>query len=445
MNNHRLARKVWQIILWANWAIIFFFWFRGSGSLLSQGLASILIASGRLAGLTAAYMVLQQFFFMGRMPWLERVFGLDKLSRMHHDNGKRGLFFLLLHPILLLVGYSLVGNVGLWAQLKSFMFQYEHVLWATLGLDLFIIVAGTSIFLSVRKRFRYEMWYFVHLLAYLAVFASFWHQTAVGTDILVSRVFYGYWVGLYTVVFTSHLIFRFARPVYNYLRHGFRISRVERETHNTVSVYIKGKDLAEFPIHAGQFMILRFLTDRLWWQAHPFSLSMMPDGNELRVTIKSVGDFTSQIPAIPVGTGVMIDGPYGVFTELFSVSPKVLFIAGGIGITPIRSLMEAMARHKKDVALLYANRTEKDIVFRKELDTIASEHGGVVTHVISHDPAYQGEKGYLDKEKISRLVPDLSSREVYLCGPVAMMKIVRTMLADLGVAPRMIHYEEFSL
>lgn len=412
---------------------------------MSQGLPSVLIALGRLAGLTAAYMVLQQFFFMGRMPWLERVFGLDKLSRMHRDNGKRGLFFLLLHPVLLLGGYALAGKVGLWVQLKSFIFEYEHVLWASLGLGLFIIIAGTSIFLSVRKRFRYETWYIVHLLAYLAVFASFWHQTAIGTDILLSRVFYGYWVGLYAVVFTSHLVFRFARPVYNYFRHRFQVSRIERETHNTVSVYIRGRDLASFPIHPGQFMILRFLTEKLWWQAHPFSLSMMPDGKELRVTIKSVGDFTSQVPSVPLGTSVMIDGPYGVFTELFSVSPKVLFIAGGIGITPIRSLMEAMVRHKKDVMLLYANKTAQDIVFKKELETIASEHGGAVTHIISHDSAYPGEKGYLDKEKISRLVPDLSLREVYLCGPVPMMNTVRKMLADLGVATHMIHYEEFSL
>lgn len=438
-------KRFWQTVMWANWIIILLFWWKGSGSQLGDGFGLTMIALGRLAGLSAAYTILQQFFFMGRMPWLERVFGLDRLSRLHHDNGKRGLVLLLLHPLFLLVGYNSLSQLGLWGQTLSFLSEYEHVLWAVIGLGLFVTVAGMSIFLSIRKRFRYETWYFVHLTAYVAVFLSFWHQIDIGEDLVSKQAFYWYWIGLYIAVFASHAVFRFVRPVWNYFRYGFYVSRIVPENHNTTSVYIGGRYLDSFHINPGQFMILRFFTGKLWWQAHPFSLSLVPDGKELRVTIKNVGDFTSQIPAIPVGTRLMIDGPYGVFTELFSVSPKVLFIAGGIGITPIRSLMEAMARHKKDVALLYANRTERDIVFKKEFDEVTSRYGGTVTHVISDDPNYPGQKGRLDKEKIRQLVPDLKDREVYLCGPVSMMEAVRQALEDLGLAPSRIHYEEFSL
>lgn len=438
-------KKFWHILLWVNWAVILFFWWKGSGSQLGDGFGLTVIALGRLAGLAAAYYILRQFFFMGRFPWLERTFGLDQLSRMHHDNGKKGLVLLLVHPVLIILGYASLASLSFTDQLWIFLTEYKHILWALVGLALFVIVAGSSIFLAIRNRFRYEAWYFVHLMAYLAVFASFWHQIEWGEDLVGNQLFYWYWVGLYSVVFANHLIFRFARPVYNYFRHGFYVSRIVRENHNTVSVYVGGKDLASFNIYPGQFMILRFFSKNLWWQAHPFSLSMVPNGKELRVTIKNVGDFTSQVPGVPVGTRIMIDGPYGVFTEFFSVSPKVLFIAGGIGITPIRSLLEAMARQRKDVALLYSNRTERDIVFKKELEDVTAAYGGRVTHVISDDPNYSGEKGRLDKEKILRLVPDLASREVYLCGPVPMMNAVRQMLRELGLAPAKVHYEEFSL
>jgi predicted ferric reductase len=439
--NKRLA---WQILLWLNWLLIFWFWWQGSSGLVSAGWPSLTIAIGRLAGLSAAYMILLQFFFIGRSPWLERVFGLDTLSRLHHRNGRRGIIILIFHPILLILGYKSLAGVSLIAQTKSFLFGYEHVLWAAIGLGLFLIVAGTSIYIA-RNRLRYESWYFVHLLAYAAVFLSFFHQVDVGTDLITNKIFYGYWIALYIVVFTNHALFRFIRPIYNYFRHKFVVSRIVRENYNTVSVYLTGRDLHKFNIHPGQFMILRFFAPGLWWQAHPFSLSFVPDGKELRVTIKELGDFTKQVANIPPGTKLMIDGPYGVFTSLFSVSPKVLLIAGGIGITPIRSLIEQMAKQKKNVALLYANKAQQDIVFQKELDDIARVYGANVTHILSDDPEFNGERGYVDKEKITRLVPDLATREVYLCGPPPMMTALIKTLGELGVANSRVHYEKFVL
>ncbi len=437
-------KTAWHIVFWFNWLIIFYFWWQGSGDLVSAGLPSLTIAAGRLAGLSAAYMILLQFFFMGRTPWLERVFGLDVLSRLHHRNGRRGIVLLLFHPVLLILGYRSLAGVSLIEQTKTFLFGYEYVLWAAIGLGLFLIVVGTSIYI-VRNRIRYESWYFVHLLAYLAVFLSFFHQINVGTDLVLSKVFYGYWLFLYAAVFTNHAIFRFARPVYNYFRHKFYVSRVVRENYNTVSVYIRGRDLDRFNIHPGQFMILRFFTQGLWWQAHPFSLSFVPNGQELRVTIKELGDFTKQVANIKSGTKLLIDGPYGVFTELFSVSPKVLLIAGGIGITPIRGLTEQMAKHRKDIILLYSNKTRQDIVFQQELDEVAKTYGVKITHILSDDPDYAGEHGYLDKEKFQRLVPDLSDREVFLCGPPPMMAALIKSLGELGIPESQVHYEKFAL
>lgn len=435
---------LWRIVLWLNWVLIVSFWFSGSRELLSLGVPSLAVALGRLAGLSAAYMILLQFFFMGRTPWLERVFGLDTLSRMHHTNGKWGLVVLLFHPVLLTFGYSRIAGISNWHQFTTFLTDYEHVLLAFIGLMLFLVVVGTSIFI-VRSRMRYESWYFVHLAAYLAVFFSYLHQTDVGGDFVASSLFTWYWVILYSLVFVNHAIFRFVRPVYNFYRHRFYVSRLVRENYNTVSIYFRGNNLEKFNIHPGQFMIVRFLTKGMWWQAHPFSLSMVPGGTELRITVKQLGDFTKALNDIPTDTKVIIDGPYGVFTDLFGFSQKALLIAGGIGITPIRSLMEEMLKKGKDVVLLYANRTQKDIVFKEELAGLEERYRGKIVHILSDEPGFEGQVGQLNQEKIQGLVPDISDRDVYLCGPVPMMNALIPALTSLGVTKQRLHYEKFSL
>jgi predicted ferric reductase len=443
-HNTDFRRTAWYGILAANTAIILFYWWQGSGSLLHHGWPAVAIAFGRLSGLLAAGSVLLQFAFMGRTPWLERVFGLDKLSRIHHTTGKVSFVFLLLHPVLLTIGYSAQAEVGLAAQFMSFLVEYEHVGWAALGLMLFMVVVVTSLVI-VRSRLRYESWYFVHVLVYLAVFFSFWHQLDVGSDLLSNRFFYGYWIALYMVVLGAHVVFRFMRPVYLFERHRFRVNRITRENYNTVSVHITGRDLNAFTIYPGQFMIVRFFTKGLWWQAHPFSLSMLPNGQELRITVKELGDFTQQVQHIPLGTNVLIDGPYGVFTEWMSIAPKTLFIAGGIGITPIRSLMEEMLRRRKEATLLYGNKTRQDIVFADELNTLARQYSTKVVNVLSDEADYQGERGFIDEEKIRRFAPDVAARDVYVCGPPPMMAAVVALLHKMGVPGAHIHFEKFSL
>lgn len=440
-----IKKYIWYIAFLLNWAIIFVFWWQGTGGLLAfETQGSAFLAMGRLSGLAATYMILLQFFFMGRTPWLEKIFGLDHLSRMHRTNGLWGMLILLTHPILLTLGASLETGFSIWQQSKNFIAGYPEIFFAILGFVLFLIVIGTSIHIAKRK-LRYESWYFVHLAAYLGIFFSFFHQIEIGTDLLASQFFYSYWILLYILVFSHHAIFRFIRPVYNYFKYQFYISEIIRENYNTISVYISGKNLQKFQIYPGQFMILRFFAKGIWWQAHPFSLSFVPDGKRLRVTIKELGDFTRQVANLKINTKILIDGPYGIFTEFFSVSPKILMIAGGIGITPIRSLFEQMTRHKKDVVLIYSTKTEKDIVFKAELNNIITGTKTKITHLVTDDPNYPGEKGTLDKEKIRQLVPDVANREIFLCGPPAMTTALIAILKELGVAQSHLHYEKFSL
>lgn len=441
-----MHKKLWYFLLAVHVGIMIGFWLYTSGSFLTEGWSYALIALGRITGLLAAYFVLLQFFFVGRTPWLERVFGLDSLIRMHRRSGQWGILLLLVHPAFLAWGYGAGAGVGFFSQMSQFVFHSgDDLLAAAISLVLFLVVVGTSITLA-RKHFRYESWYGVHLLAYIAVFLSFGHQIEFGTEILSSNIFYAYWVLLYVVVFGHHLIFRFIQPLARSYRHQFRVSRVVKENANTCSVYITGNEMDKFSVQPGQFMIFRFLAKGLWWQAHPFSLSAMPANNEIRITMKAVGDFTTMAPArIVAGMRVVIDGPYGVFTSQKAATGSFLFIAGGIGITPIRSMMESLVKEQKDMVLLYGSRTAADAVFADELKRIAADGTARVVNVVSDDPAFLGEQGKIDQEKIKRLVPDAVNRDVYVCGPPPMMNGVIQALKDMGVPATQIHFEKFVL
>ena len=138
----KTKKRAWRAFLIANWIIIGFFWWKGSGDIIKEAtFAGVLLGFGRLMGLSAVYMILQQFFFMGRLPLLEKVFGLDNLVKLHHKNGKWGLLFLILHPLAIIGAYNAGSNVSLWNQFKSLLLLYDGIINATIGLGLFIIVA----------------------------------------------------------------------------------------------------------------------------------------------------------------------------------------------------------------------------------------------------------------------------------------------------------------
>ena len=418
------------------------------------GGGSTLVALGRLAGLIAGYSILVQFFLMGRNPLLERVFGLDKLARYHQWSGRGAFFFLLAHPILIMAGYAeLLGN-SFFSHLGQSL-RFPLILLAAIGLLLFVAAITAAIF-TVRRRLKYEVWYLTHLLVYLAAGLAMWHQFS-GTDPATSKTFYFYWLALYIVVFGSHIIFRFSRPFWLFWRHGFYVSRVERESPSVVSIYISGKKMDRFRVRPGQFMFFRFLAGSLKWQSHPFSLSVVPDGKEIRISVKAVGDFTTQLhEQARVGMKVFIDGPYGIFTEKVLAREKVLLIAGGIGITPLRSLCEQLLMQNKEVVLLYGNRVEEEIVFRRELETLATQDNFKLVHILSDQvdsevvlPVGSAtspvERGYIDAEKIRRLVPDFAEREIFLCGPPVMMNGLIKLFRSWRVQAQQIHFEKFSL
>lgn len=442
---------LWWGLLESQLLIIVGFWLwnhvnHSMGNLLAGESAGKLLAWGRLAGLLAAFGILVQIILVGRVKWVERVFGLDRLTRLHHIAGFSLIVLLITHPILVTAGHALQADTSFWDQFLDFCRTWQGVLAAAIGLAVMIAALGFSVAM-VLKRLRYEIWYATHLTFYVAIALAFGHQLAVGSDFTDNRLFAAYWIALYVFTFGNLIYYRLVCPLRAFARHRFKVIRLVPETDDVTSVYITGQDLRFFRVEAGQFMLVRFLSPGFRWETHPFSVSCRPDGKQIRLTIKRLGDFTRRIPQLKPGTPVLIDGPHGVFTARNCTSTKVLMIAGGIGITPIRSLTEELLSGGHDIVLLYNNRNRDTIVFRSEFDELIKTAEGRlrVVHILSADAEWSGEKGRLDRERIARLVGDIREREVYLCGPPPMMAAVRMILKDLGVAPGLIHYERFAL
>ncbi len=424
-------------LLFANILITLTFWWLGSGSLMHDT-NGILIATGRLMGLLLQLAILTELILIGRIKFVEQAFGFDKLNMLHRKIGYSIGGFMLLHPLLLTVGYAREHGVSLIAQFADFVNNYEDVLRASLAFWIIVLVVIISL-PAVRKLMRYETWHVLHLPMYVAIVLAFGHQTKTA-DVSFGQAFY-YWYALNFTVFGALLFYRALTPILNYHKHKFVIDKVEQETSTVTNIYITGKHMSEFVWSGGQYVHAFFLTSGMW-QPHPFSISCAHNGKYLRLSIKSSGDYTSKVAGLKSGTRVLLEGPFGKFTTTGDPATKYLFLAGGIGITPIRAMIEELAISKADMILLYANRKQEDKALHKELATLIPR----TTHILSAEKTAppNHELGYIDEEKLTRLVPDVSEREVYLCGPKPMMDAILSILTHLCVPKKQIHFEVFS-
>ena len=442
------ATRAQQLIVgawYANLIVVLIIWATTSASLITSGGAGgIALAFGRLFGLLAATFALTQFLLMGRILWIERPFGLDHLASYHRFNGYAAIIAILIHAPLVVLGYALSSHTNYFAQYSEVILHYQDTWKALIAEILFVTVVVSSIYI-VRRKLKFESWYFVHLIVYAAIVLAFAHQLAIGGSFLDHPLARLYWLAIYVFVGVSVLFWRFTLPSLNMIRFNFRIARVERETATTTSVFISGKKLKKWSAKPGQFVLVRFLEGKFALQEHPFSMSAVPYDDEFRLTIRNSGDYTSTISTLKPGSRVLVSGPFGRFTSEIAVTKKRLFIAGGVGITPLRTLITEALAAKQDCVLLYGNRSTDDVVFQKELTRL--EKVGLKIHFVYSDPpkGFSGETGYIDGPLIERLVPDFVTRDIYLCGPPPMMDSVIAAMEATKLPHDQLHYERFSL
>jgi predicted ferric reductase len=398
------------------------------------GVPLVAQVSGMAAGYGAAIMLI----LMSRSPWLERGVGTHRLVRWHAQSGPVVVTLTVVHAVAAVQAWAQAGSMPPMAALREVL-DIPGLTTALVGAVILVLVGFASLRV-VRRRLSYERWHFLHLLTYLAVAFGFAHQLA-GADLAGRQWLQIAWSLLYTYAFALVLRWRVLQPLFQLWRHRLRVEEIRQEAPDVMSVLMSGQHLDELRAEPGQFFRWRFLTPRTWGSAYPFSLSAPPTGNRLRITVKACGDGTRRIFQVPVGTLVFAEGPYGAITSRRRRRPRVLFIAGGVGITPMRALFEVIDLPGKDVTLVYRVAREQDLVLKHELDEIAARSGARVIYLVGPST---DEANDMSAPALSRLVGNLHDHDVYLCASPRLAARVRESLMDRGFPRHQLHEERFS-
>ena len=434
----RQGRTFLLAAFWLVIAISLALWWLNTPARSINDTSSLFLAIGRITGMVGGVVLLLQILTMSRVGWLERWIGAHDLIVWHRELGGYLLIMVLIHVAATIVGYAAGAQTPILAETWSMISSGFDMVTATVATALLVVVALMSIRM-LRRRMSYEKWYHLHLTSYLVVVLGYGHQFSAGQEFVEPGFGRVFWNGLFVFVAGCLLWGRVVDPLRLNLKHRLRIVKVVPEAQDIVSLYIGGRRLDSLKVSAGQYFRWRFLTRGRWWQAHPFSLSAAPNGEWLRLTVKMVGDHTRGLRHLREGARVLAEGPSGVFTAARSVRLRALLIAGGSGIAPIRALLEDLPR---GTIMIYRARNAGELVFREELEWLARERGAFVWFVLGgrDDP---GPRNLFTPKGLQDLVPDVTRRDVFLCGPSGLVEASVKVLRRLRIPRRQIHLDPF--
>lgn len=424
-----VAGFVWVLLMW---------WIDTPATALGSP-AQLATTIGELAGMLGAYLVCAQVLLIARTPWFEAAVGMDRLVTWHRTLGTTVVLLVLTHVGFMILGGTLLDHATPWSELLVILHSYPDMLAALAGTIAFVAV-GLSSARAVRRRLSYEVWYWLHLTTYVAIFLTFLHQLSAGVTFVGNPVNRVIWLLLYLGTASAVATWRFVLPSARAWRHRLRVQRVVLESPGTASVWLSGRNLDELGVRAGNFMMFRIMTWGHLLTAHPYSISRVPEPGVLRITVGALGDHSRLIRDLRPGTLVFAEGPFGHFTADRATATRTLLIAGGAGIGPIRGVAEDLVARGHDVVLLYRARSANHLALLDELRALS----GLTLIPL---PGRRRDLGYdpLSARSLANLVPDIRDREVFICGPEGMILQAQTSLRRLRIPPRHIHREELSL
>ena len=386
-----------------------------------------------------------QFALTSRFKRASAPFGIDIIYFIHRYLAMFALALVLGHFVILWLRYDdILGSI-----------DPRHAPWeltvARIALVLFTLAVVTS---HWRKQLRldYDLWRRSHVvLATLGLAAAVAHVVGVG---YYTQAPYKKALWLAMTLFWGLLIgwVRLVRPVL-LKRRPYRVAETREERGDAKTLVLE-------PVgHAG---LKRFMPGQFAWltvrrspfslREHPFSIASAPEQlPRVELTIKPLGDFTSSIADVKPGEAAFIDAPYGVFTiDRRKSAPGFVYIAGGVGITPMMSMLRSMAARfdKRPLWLFYANSTWEEVIFREEIEAMTNMLALTIIHVLEQAPEHwRGETGYVTKELLERHLPprDRTALHYFLCGPKPMTGAAESALTDLGVPLDHMQTEIFDL
>lgn len=402
-------------------------------------------------GITAYTLFTFQLLLVSKNKFLDKHFGLDKLYRFHMVIAVIAIVFSYLHKVLKEQLYS-----------ESFKTQLGDIAFV-----LFISVAIFSILMMVNKLFfkislvdnakkflnntlkiKYEYKVLIHNIMVIALVVLLVHillAFSVKSNLALNLTLILY----FAVPFIFYIHSKIIKLYFNN-KNKYEVSEVIEEADNITTLKFKPKFGKIFDYMPGQFLFVRIHNPEVPGDEHPFTISSSPtEEGFVAVTVKQLGDFSNKVNRTKVGDNAYINGGYGTFSYLRDAeSNKLCFIAGGIGITPFLGMLRYISAKDRDkpVKLLWGVRDESEIICKEEFKTFSTTLTDFeFIPVLSKSPAYKGEKGYIDGDKIRKYVTELADYDFYICGPPIMLTSQIKNLKALGVPNKRIHFERFSL
>lgn len=427
-------------VTWAGAVAVLSLWWQNT-AVVHMTTAEWLIGAGRITGLLGGYVIALVVLLMARVPALERRVGSDRVTRWHAMSGRYAISLIVTHVVLTVWGYAVQARTGLVEQTVTVVVDFPEMIKAAIGTGLLLLIGFVSAG-ALRRRMAYETWYYLHLLTYVAVYLTFWHQLATGAEFVANPTVRTVWYVLYGAVGALLVWYRVLAPVRLNLWHRMRVESTVDEAPGVVSVLITGRRLHRLGAEAGQFFRWRFLTKGLRWSANPYSLSAAPRPTLMRITVKAVGKHSTALSRLEPGTRIWAEGPYGAMTAGRRSRSKVLLIAGGAGITPLRALFETLPGGPGDLTLLYRASKKQDLALWSELQQIAERRDAQLMYAVNGP---DGARPEITSERLKEVLPDIDEHDVYLCGPPGLAEESYQALRAAGVPSRRIHHESFEM
>lgn len=392
-------------------------------------------------------MMMMEFVLSGRFRRISGRIGIDITMRFHQVIARVLALFILIHPFLYTLPMSgsrpwdLTGVSGL--DMSGTALITGGVAW--LLLPVFIVLG------MFRKDlpYPYETWRLVHgigaaLIALLTLHHALGAGRYSGEPALAA-----FWVVMTIIALGTLLNVYLLRPL-SQLRRPYRVKTIQKVATKTWNLVIEPEHGSDLSFEPGQFVWLTLDRPPFSITEHPFSISSCPaDRPQLGFTIKEAGDFTSRIGHIPIDARAYVDGPHGNMTLPKNDGVGLTFIAGGVGMAPIMSMLRQLRadRDTRAVTLIYGNRAADQIMYRNELNDMKRELDMEIHHVLSEPPPdWDGRTGIIDETLLRQLVdPEKDTGRKYIvCGPTPMIDGVGASLARLGVPASRIRSEKFN-
>jgi predicted ferric reductase len=409
---------------------------RGGWQNFTDGWSGLWRGAASLSGIWTSLAGMAGLLLAARFTWMERAAGLDRLLVWHRIVGDSMGLLLGVHIFTSIVAEMPLrgGFVNTVIDLTG---REPYMALTTVGAGLIAVVIVSSL-RAFREKLSFETWYFVHLTAYVGLAMSFSHQITLGSLLSTDRTVRAFWVLLSIYAFAVALFGRWI-SVMSAARHPLRVASIDRINSDTVAVVLGGRNIDRYTGDAGQFIMMRSLIHGQWWKVNPYSLSAAPSTEGMRVTIKDRGDASAAIARLRVGDRVAVEGPYGITTPDIFQGRRPLMIAGGVGITPVRAMLERLDENSQPLVLL-RGRNEQDIPHLEEIAQLTKERGGEVLTLLGRTAALKVNDPF-SPQILRGIVPFLDDCVVFVCGPTSLTFAARKGLKEAGVPTSRIHLE----